>query len=340
MVFRFASSLLAIVLLASGASAQGRVKLKMGLVTSITDAPVYLAIKNGYLAAEGIEVELIGFRSGANMVAPLGTGELDLAAGSPSAGLYNAVARGVSLRIVADKTRSAPGYSSAMALVRKDHVETGRYKSIADLKGMTVAMNAPGVSNTATLNYILLSVGLKYSDVKTVNLAPPDHLPALVNKGVDASMGLEPFATAAVSRGVAVVAMRDDEIDPHHQLANVIFGEAFAQRRDVAVRFLRAYLRGARFYLRALKDGRLAGETAEEVIKVLVEFTAVKDPAVLRAIVPTGIDPDGMVNIASLQRDLDFYASQGLINAPVDLRRIVDLSFVQEAAKSLGPFKP
>jgi GSH-dependent disulfide-bond oxidoreductase len=40
-------------------------------------------------------------------------------------------------------------------LIRKDHIDSGCYKTPADFKGMKFAMNAPGVSNTATLNAIL-----------------------------------------------------------------------------------------------------------------------------------------------------------------------------------------
>lgn len=318
---------------------QSRTKVKMGMLSSLTDAPIFMAIKKGYFAEEGFEIEISNFRSAANMVAPLGTGQLDTAAGSPSAGLYNAVGRGVGLRIVADKTRSAPGYGASIMLVRKDHVESGRYKELKDIKGMRFAMNAPGVSNNATLNYALLSVGMKYSDVMTIDMGPADHITALSNKGVDASVSLEPFATFAMSRGIAVAARRDDEIDPHHQLGTLIYGETFAARRGEAVRFMRAYLRGIRFYLKALKDGRLAGENADEVIAALVEFTSVKDPAVLRAITPSSVDPDGAVNVKSLQRDLDFYASQGLITVDVSLPKIVDQSFAAEAAKALGPFE-
>jgi NitT/TauT family transport system substrate-binding protein len=102
---------------------------------------------------------------------------------------------------------------------------------------------------------------------------------------------------------------------------------------------MRAYLRGVRFYNRALKNSRLAGETADEVIAIMVEYSNLKDPAILRQITPNGCNPDGRVNVASLQKDLDFYASQGLIEGKVNLRDIVDPSFAEAAVKSLGPYR-
>jgi hypothetical protein len=152
----------------------------VGAASTTSDAPIYIADKKGYFREEGLEVKVTNFRSAADMVAPLATGQLDAGAGSASAGLYNAVSSGIKIKIVADKASSAPGYGATKILVRKDHVERGRYKTLADLKGMKFAMNAPGVSNTATLNALLKSVDLKYSDVDTVNLPFPDHVTARI----------------------------------------------------------------------------------------------------------------------------------------------------------------
>ena len=58
----------------------------LGWLASLTDTALFVAIKKGYFTDERIDVVTTGFRSGANMVVPLGTGELDVGAGSPSAG--------------------------------------------------------------------------------------------------------------------------------------------------------------------------------------------------------------------------------------------------------------
>src|ERR1700681_3688733 len=159
--------------------------ITVGSTSSTSDAPIYIAEKKGYFQAEGIEVKVTNFRSAADMVAPLGAGQVQAGAGSASAGLYNAVLRGVRIKIVADKASSPPGYGATKILVRKDLVDSGRYKEPKDFKGMKFAMNAPGVSNTAPLNALLKSAGLRYSDVETVNLPFPAHVVALQNKAVD-----------------------------------------------------------------------------------------------------------------------------------------------------------
>jgi NitT/TauT family transport system substrate-binding protein len=315
--------------------------ITVGATSSTSDAPIYIADHKGYFRAEGLDVKVVNFRSAADMVAPLGAGQLEAGAGSASAGLYNAVARGIAIKIVADKASSPPGYGGTKILVRKDHVESGRYREPKDLKGMKFAMNAPGVSNTSTLNTLLKSVGLKYSDVETVDMPLPDHVAALKNKSVDASASVEPGPALAVRNGDAIVIKSDDEILPNHQIAVLLFAEDFARKRpDAAKNFMRAYIRAVRFYNGALKDGRLDGPNADEVIAILSDATPIKSRDIYKLITPTGMNPDGRVNKASLAYDLAFYTEQGLVKSAVNLDDAVDGSFVEAALKELGPYRP
>ena len=336
----FAVAMETAVLLFAGAHAEEAVTIRVGATSTTSDAPIYIADKLGYFSREGLTVAVSNFRSASDMVAPLGTGELDAGAGSPSAGMYNAVSRGVRIKIVADKASSPPGYGATKVLIRKDLVDSGRYKQPSDLKGMKFAMNAPGVSNTATLNVLLKSAGLAYSDVDTVNLPFPDHVAALKNKSVDASASVEPGPAIAIKNGFAALLKSDDQIIPYHQIAVLLFSEKFAEQPDLARRFMRAYLRAVRFYNGALKDGHMAGPNAEQVISILAEATSIKDPAIYHDITPTGMSPDGKVNVQSLADDLQFYREQGLIQGDVKLDQIVDQSFVEAAVKELGPYSP
>jgi len=319
--------------------AQAPITVMVGAASTTSDAPIYIADRKGYFREEGLTAKITNFRSAADMVAPLGIGQLDAGAGSASAGLYNAMLQGIKIKIVADKASSAPSYGATKILVRKDHVDSGRYKSPRDFKGMKFAMNAPGVSNTATLNALLKSVGLKYSDVDTINMPFPDHVAALANKGVDASASVEPGPTIAIKNGFAVLVKADDEIIPHHQIAVLLYSENFVKKPDVARRFMRAYLRGVRFYNGALQDGRMAGPNADEVIAILAESTPIKDAAIYKAITPTGMNPDGRVNARSLAEDLAFYREQGLITGDIKVEQVIDDSFVEAALKELGAYK-
>ena len=49
--------------------------------------------------------------------------------------------------------------------------------------------------------------------------------------------------------------------------------------------------------------------------------------------------PSAIPRPPELQRDVDFYISQGLVETKVDVSKIVDMSFAEDAVKALGPFK-
>jgi NitT/TauT family transport system substrate-binding protein len=183
--------------------------------------------------------------------------------------------------------------------------------------------------------------GLRYSDVETVDLPLPDHVVALKNKSVDASASVEPGPAIAVKNGDAVVIKADDEILPNHQIAVLLYSEDFVRnRRADAVRFMRAYIRAVRFYNGALKNGRFQGANADEVIAILSESTPIKSRDIYQAITPTGMNPDGRVNKASLAHDLAFYREQGLIKGTINLDEVVDGSLVEAVLKELGPYRP
>ncbi len=308
--------------------------------TSISsDATFFIADKKGYFKQEGLNALFINFNSGAKMIAPLGAGQLDVGGGSATAGLYNAIARGINVKIVADKGSMPTGYGFTSIMVRKDLIDSGKFKSFADMKGLTVAMGAEGTSGASAVNEALKIGGLKYSDIKVVTMGYPQHLLAFRNKAIDASLTSEPTVTRAMKEGVAVRFSTNDTFYPNEQVAVVLYGDEFIKSRPaVAKRFMRAYIKAVRFYNDALKDGKLAGPNAEEVIAILTEYTNIKDAGVYRAITPSGCNPDGLINMSSLEKDFQFFKEQGYIEGNVSVGQAVDNSFAAAVAKELGPY--
>ena len=233
-------------------------------------APLYIADRRGYFAEEGLKVEFIDFDSVSNMVAPLGVGQLDAGGGALAAGIYNAVGRGIDVRVVADLASDPPGYGFQELLIRTDLVRSGKYKTFKDLKGLTIAGNTPGSTSSSELNQLLIKAGLKFDDVKRVFMGYPDHIAGLKNGSVDASLMPEPNATTAVKDGVAVKVAGDDAFYPGQQVAVLVYGaNLFRAHRDSGLKFMRAFIKAARYYNDALAGGKLAGPNADEVVKIL-----------------------------------------------------------------------
>lgn len=326
-------------LLCGGDMAAQTEKVTVGITNAATDAGFFIADKKGYFRDAGIEITMTAFPSAAKMIAPLGGGELDVGAGTVSAGLYNAVERGIHLRVVADKGSVTEQLEYSTLIVRKDLVDSGRYKTLADLKGMTIAAASRGTGNESSLNEALKKGGLKFSDANVVYMGFPEMLVALHNKAIDAAINNEPTITLAEEEGVAVRASKD-VIYPGQQTAVVLYSEKFAQqRRPVAEKFMNAYIRAVRDYNNAIHGGRLAGPNADDILSILTEYTSIKDRGVYAKMVPFAVNPNGHVNAGTLKNDFNFFLERGLVTGKVTVDQVIDSSFADETVKTLGPYK-
>jgi NitT/TauT family transport system substrate-binding protein len=326
-------------LLAPPAPAQ-TAQVSVGMSRTATDVGWFIADKKGYFRNEGIEVKFIPFSSAAQMIVPLGSGQLDVGGGTVAAGLYNAIGRGIDLKVVADKGSVAENYEYSTLLVRKDLVDSGRYKTLGDLKGMRIAVAAQGAGSESSMNEALKKGGLSYGDVEVVYLGFPEHLIAYRNKAIDASITAEPAATRTIREGLTVRGSRE-VVYPGQQTAVVLYSADFiSRRRPLAEKFMFAYIKALREYNDALVDGKLAGPNAAEIISILTEYTDIKDPNVYREMTPFAVNPDGLVNVSTLKNDLEFFRQRKyLVKDRVDIEKVVDYSFAHAALQRLGPYR-
>ena len=308
--------------------------VKIGQVGGISDAPIYIADAKGYFKEQGITLESLFFPSAAQMVAPLGTGEMQVGAGASSAGLFNAIGRGVGLVIVADKGNLDPGHGYEAIVVRKELAAT--IKGPKDLQGRTIALSARDIGPEVTLDAYLRQGGLTEKDVNVVTVPHVDMLQALKNGSIDAGLPIEPTVSRIVAAGVGSVLVRNYAVTPGHQIAVVLYSEKFAKQREPAVRFMKAYILGARFYNDAFVKKQIAKRA--EAIEILAKATKI-DPALFDTMVLPGINPAGRVNLDSLREIQKWFVNKGSQQKFIELSKAVDPSFAEEAVRQLGPYK-
>jgi NitT/TauT family transport system substrate-binding protein len=326
------AALTAATVLAGASAAVAQEKINIGFTRTATDIGLFVADKRGYFKAEGLDVNFILFDSAARMITPFASGDLDISAGATSAGFYNAVARGIDMRIIADKVSTPPGRTSQTLVVRKALVDSGKFKSLADIKGLKLANTAPGTAAMGSLYKMVERAGLKISDVELVSLGFPQQVLALSSGAIDLALPAEPMTTEAIT---------NDEAYPYHQIAVIFYSGKFAtERRAAGVKFLKAFLRGVRDHNDALdKDGKFTGEKGEAIISILTEYTTIKDPAFYRSFALAFCNPDGTVHLDSLKNDYEVYKSSGLLEGTGDAIKPVDGSFLEAVLKDLGPYK-
>lgn len=318
-------------------TAKDLLEVPVGISPVMSSAAMFIAKERGYFEEQGIDVVINPFKaSGAKMVPFLATGQLFVGGGNVNAGMYNAIANDIPIKIVTDKGTVTPDHGYLALIVRKDHVDSGRYKSFKDLKGMRMAVTAKGVSQQIVTEMYLKKVGLSLDDIELKFLAYSDINIALANKSIDASVQIEPLVAAAVDKKIAVRVAGDDEIYPNQQSAVIYYSPIFMEKHpEQAKGFMVAYVKALRDYNDAFERGK--GKDA--IIKILTKHTKIKDAAIYQKVVPVGLSPDGMVNVLSLKQDAQWYQEKGYVKQLPDIDKIVDLSYAKHAVKVLGPYK-
>ncbi|MCL5958528.1 MAG: ABC transporter substrate-binding protein [Chloroflexi bacterium] len=309
-------------------------KVRYGDLANTSDGPTYVAIEKGYFKEQGIEVELTNFQSGAKMITSLAAGQLDVGGGAVSVGLYNAFARGINIKVVADRAKNGPGHDFNTLAIRKDLAD--RVKDFKDLKGFKIAVSGIGAAGHAQLGAALAKGGLTTKDIDMIEMPWPDMLVALSNKAIDGGILSEPFSTQAVEKGFAVIFKRvHPDIYPDHQVGVLMYSPQFADSRpQVAKQFVMAYIKGIRAYM----DGFDKNVGKDEIIKILTQHTPLKDPAIYNKIRSPGFDRNGYVRVEHLVKDQDYYVQEGLIkpNEKANIDKLVDNSYVEYALSILG----
>jgi len=329
----------ALVLLGVAGPAQAQTlapTVKIGHLGIVADAPFYIAIEKGYFKEQGVSVALERFNSAAQSTAPLSTNDIQVAGGAPSAALFNSFARGWPVRIAFSRTSDRPGFSSDTLIVRNDLKDS--VKSIADLRGKKIAVNAPAGGLLYMVGKMLESGGLTINDVTIVYMPWPNMGPAFETKAIDAGAVVEPFSELYNSRQLAFPFRRAADIlrDPAFEVSVILFNTDWAkQNPDQARAFTVAYLKGARDYNDAMKGG----SKRAEVVQILSKYTSMKDVALYDKIQWEYVDPNARFSLDSLRDQEEWHARQGSIPTKVKVEDMVDGSFLQYALDKLGVAK-
>ena len=312
--------------------------VRFGSPGAISDAGIYIGIEKGYFKEQGVDVQVLPFQSGPLMIAPLAAGELEVAGGTISTGLLNAIERGVALKIVAGKGSNVKGFDFSRFTVRKDLIDSGQVKEVKDLKGKKVAVASARSGAEAIVSYLLKQGGLTIKDVELVAMTYADMLAAFSNKAIDAAIQVEPTLNAAVERGLVVrwpPGATSAIYGGEYQAAELVFSEPFSKNIDAARRFMVGYVKAQRDY----NDAFAKGKDKDKIIAVLTKYTAEKDPALYEKMEMPYLNPDGKMHVPSIKMDFDYFKQMDYYTGKLELQPLIDTQFIDYAVQQLGPYK-
>ncbi len=306
-------------------------KVRVVTLPYISFAPFYIAAEEGYFAEQGLEVELVSMAIQAEVLPALVSGQVEVSSGLVSAGIFNTIARGGNIQIVADKGFMDPEGCANHAIIARSTLLDGAEPSTAEqLRGLTVNE----VSATWLEYYLdqaLEPFGLSHSDVTTVDLPSPTQLDALAQGTIDLTVNNEPWVTRFLQAGHRSVLGSAEQVMPNSQSAIVLYGPSFlGEKAEVGERFMAAYLKAVRQYNEGPTDRNL------EIVAPATQL----DPALLREICWPALRGDGQLNVESVSDFQAWAVDAGYVEQPVSEEQFWSSRFVDAANEMLGPPAP
>lgn len=293
--------------------------VKVAYMPIISFGPLFIAKDEGYFSRQGINVEFEKFPATSAALPALINGDIAVSGGQLFPGLVNSVSKGAHVRIVADKGLIVPGSCDSSAfLVRRDLVESGIVRTMADVKGKKVA----ATSDQSFGVFRALATGnLTSDDVEIVDMSGASCVAAFETGAIDAAYLMEPYITLSVRKGKAVVFLSGTDFIPNYTTP-LYYGPAFTETNPgLGKRFMVAYLQGVRQYNMGKTDRNIA---------ILMNYTGMERELLEQSCWVT-VAENGEVPRQPVRDYMDWMQKNGKINQTPDDDRLYDMSYVAYA---------
>jgi NitT/TauT family transport system substrate-binding protein len=301
--------------------------IKMQLLQFLTYGPVFIALEEGYFADEGIEIEMVAGRRAPEAVPLLARGELDVMGGSLCVALFNAVARGSNVRVVADRGYLAADGPTWFGVVARDSLTPEALTTMAGQTGRLKIACPTDTPQTLLLDTMLAGYGLSLADVDAQFVPPPALVTTLEHERADIAVIGQPWLTRLLDSEHVKLLHRGEEVIPDMQLGILAFGPSLLEEdSEAGKRFMVANLRGVRRY----NEGK-----TQRNIEILARHTGL-DPEFLRRAPWPNMAGDGRLDLESTLAFQGWAHGRGLVDRELTAQEIWDSRFVDYAAHEVG----
>ncbi len=317
-------ALVAAIFLVSGltsANAEDKV-WKHGILEAKSDAGfIAMVDKGGFAAKRGLKVELLQIKAGATLIKALISGEIDSVDMGAAESIVAGV-RGTGVKIVGCTWPGVPQVVLAKADI----------KTLADLKGKTVAISSPGSLPDLLFRGMLDSANVPYSEVKVATQgADLDRYKSLLAGITDAAVVSNEFE-AVMPPEIKVLAKGNTAVPKFIRLCVATSSKVLAERRDDLVKFIAAEMDAYKY----------AATHREEAVKLAHEMTNAKPDDKRaefiseQAIRDKQIDPTLTIPADRIDWMQELFVKAGVIPKTVPTASLIDTSVHDDAAKLAG----
>ncbi len=196
--------------------------IKIGYMPSDHHAALFIADAQGQFKKQGLEVELIQFNNGGDLMVAIASGDLDIGYVGITPAL-SSISNGVPAKVVS----SVQSEGSGIVVDSSSDIN-----SIADLKGKNIATPGESSIQYLLLLYALEKEGLSKDDLSISAMKVVSMMDALKTHNIDGMSVYEPFVTMPVEQGIGKEIASSHDILPGHPCCVIIAREDFINKKS------------------------------------------------------------------------------------------------------------
>ncbi len=275
--------------------------------------------------------EPMRFQGSPPQIQAFAAGEIDVAAYGPSALALSVTNAHLDPRVIADIAQdgSSHGFYSTWWAVRKD----GPIKTMADLKGHTVIVNAKGATTDMLLRKMTRNSGVADNEFTEIEADFTNMLAMLEAGKGDAAPVMAQFNHdfQATDHYRTLFTTTDAVGGDDETLFWVMKADFIKANRPAVVDMLTDHMAAIRWFLDPANRN--------EALAMMHDFTKQSLQSLDYAFSKEDVyrSPDLMPVIPPIQKDIDIAVTMKMLPASIDVSKYVDLSMVEEAKKRFPP---
>ncbi len=315
--------------LAAPAIAQNK-KIVVGALRFTSHSASFVAAERAYFQEAGLDVELRFFQAAQPMAVAIASGDVDYAVTAISGGLISLADKGA-IKVIGGAVSEEPGIEGQKILASDAAFQAG-LTSPAGLDGKKFGISTAGSS----FHYM----GSKVAEAEGINMSftPLQKVGAIIGAlksgQIDAWSIVPHIAKPLAGSGAVHIIGNVSDYLPNYQVTTVFTSATNANdERQQTSDFLKAFSMGASDYNSAMIDKSGGEDGVNEMVDLIHKYVytdlerAKAAPSIINGTMR--INEGARMNIASVQNQLSWFQSEGLIDGDITLDTFVDTSYVE-----------
>ncbi|WP_274426470.1 ABC transporter substrate-binding protein [Chelativorans sp. YIM 93263] len=308
--------------------------INVGIIPSLTShSPSIIAEAQGYFEDEGLDVEFVSFQAAQPMAVAIASGDVDFGLTAISGGLISLADKGA-VKVIGGALMEDPEVEGQKILVSKAAYDEG-VTTPADLAGRTFGITTAGSSFHYMAHKIADKEGFERSEI---SLKPLQKVPAIIaslKSGQIDAWAIVPNLANSLSAGEEVVEIGEvsDYIDSYQVTTVFTSTENAENNPDLVERFLAGLSKGIDDYNAALVDKTMSEEETAGIVEMIHQYIYADqpldkaDPRIRAGAMR--ISPNAALSLASVEDQLGWFKSEGLVPEGVTMDVLVNTDYVE-----------